>query len=164
MAANSTFIWEGRIHIGDEPGIYGNAHYCGLSMEFPLTVRNFNPKSPKGDTIKLDFSTENVNVFQGYTGHLIIVRLYSPDPQPNNQYKWKETIIKNSDRIKDGATHTIVDIPVNGSADSIYLSVAIEIDTDVQPGLYDNFLFRGMDYTTIDSNVYINFGFLNDVK
>lgn len=159
MNSSSTFIWEGRIHIGDEPGIYGNAHYSGLSMEFPLTVKNFNPKTPNGDTIKLEFSTENVTVFAGYSGHLIVVRQYTPDPQPANPYKWKETIIKNSDRIVNGATTTVVDIPVSGSSDPIYLSVAIEIDTDVKPGLYDDFLFIGLKYTTTSQNVYLNFGF-----
>jgi hypothetical protein len=159
MNPNSTFIWQGCIHIGDEPGIYGNANYAGLSMEFPLTVTNFNPTTPNGDTIKLDFSTENVNVFAGYLGHLIVVREYSPDPQPGNPFKWKETIIKNTDRITNGATSTIVDIPVAGSSDPIYISVAIEIDTDVKPGLYDDFLFSGLSYTTTAQNVYLNFGF-----
>jgi hypothetical protein len=159
MNPASTFIWEGRIHIGDEPGIYGNANYCGLSMEFPLTVKNFNPTTPAGDVIKLEIDTENVNVFTGYLGHLIVVRLYSPDPQPANPFKWKETIIKNTDRIVNGATNTVIDIPVTGSTDPIYLSLAIEIDTDVKPGLYDDFLFTGLGYTTVSNNVYVNFGF-----
>lgn len=159
MHPNSTFIWEGRIHIGDEPGIYGNAHYPGISMEFPLTVKNFNPQTPSGDTIKLELLTENVNVFAGYLGHLIIIRQYTPDPQPSNPFKWKETIIKNSDRIVNGATTTIVYIPVSESSDPIYLSVAIEIDTDVKPGLYDDFLFIGLRYNTTTQNVYVNFGF-----
>ncbi|WP_345271119.1 hypothetical protein [Nibrella viscosa] len=155
----STFIWEGRIHIGDEPGIYGNANYCGLAMEFPLTVKNFSLSSPNGDTIKYELDTENVNVFTGYNGHRIVVRQYTPDPQPGNPYKWKETIIKNSDRIANGATKTIVDVNVSGSTDPIYLSIAIEVDTDVKPGLYDDFLFTGLEYSTTSQNVYVIFGF-----
>src|SRR5947207_10186545 len=119
MNPNSTFIWQGAIHIGDEPGIYGNAHYCGLSMEFPLTIKNFNVTTPQSDVLKLEFLTENVNVFQGYQGHLIIVRQYTPDPQPTNPFKWKETIIKNNDRILNNATSTIVDVPIAGSSDPI---------------------------------------------
>jgi hypothetical protein len=159
MNANSTFIWQGAIHIGDEPGIYGNDHYSGLSIEFPLTIKNFNPSSPLADVLKFEFLTENVNVFQGYLGHLTVVRQYTPDPQPTNPFKWKETVIKNNDRIPNNATSTVVDVPVNGSADPIYLSVAIEIDTDVKPGLYDDFLFTGLQYTTTTQNVYVNFGF-----
>ena len=159
MHPNSTFIWEGRIHIGDEPGIYGNAYYCGISMEYPLTVKNFNPQTPNGDTIQLEFITENVNVFAGYLGHLIVVRQYLPDPQPGNLYKWKETVIKNTDRIVNAATTTVVDIIVSGSVDPIYISVAVEIDTDVKPGLYDDFLFTGLKYRTTTQNVYLNFGF-----
>ncbi|MHA4845768.1 hypothetical protein ACX0G7_16460 [Flavitalea antarctica] len=157
--SSSTFIWQGRIHIGDEPGIYGNGHYAGLSMEFPLTIKNFNAQQPIADTIKLEFLTESVAVFAGYLGHLIVVRQYTPDPQPANPYKWKETIVKSSDRIIHGATSTVIDIPVSGSADPIYLSIAIEIDTDVKPGLYDDFLFTGLNYTTTTQNVYLNFGF-----
>ena len=159
MNANSTFTWEGAIHIGDEPGIYGNAHYSGLSMEFALTIKNFNPSAPQGDVLKLEFLTKNVNIFTGYLGHLIVVRQYTPDPQPGNPFKWKETIIKNSDRILNAATSTVVDIPISGSADPVYISVAIEIDTDVKPGLYDDFLFTGLQYTTSMQNIYVNFGF-----
>src|SRR5580693_10073685 len=142
----SIFIWEGIIHMGDEPGIYGNAHYSGLSMEFPLTVRNFNHSSPPSDIIKLEIDTEDVNVFLGYLGHLIVIRLYTPDPQPGKPNKWKETIIKNTDRILNGATKTVIDIPVSGSPDPIYISITIQIDTDVKPGLYDDFLFTGLSY------------------
>lgn len=156
---NSTFTWQGRVQIGDEPGIYGNVTYCGLSMEFPLTIKNFNPGAPAGDVIKFEFYTENVNVFPGYQGHLIVVRQYTPDPQPANPFKWKETVIKNTDRILNGANVTVVDVPVGASADPIYISVAIEIDTDVKPGLYDDFLFTDLTYTTTNQNVYVNFGF-----
>jgi hypothetical protein len=34
----SELIWAGRIHLGDEPGVYGDAAYTGLATEFPLTL------------------------------------------------------------------------------------------------------------------------------
>lgn len=156
---NSTIIWEGRIHIGDEPGIYGNAHYSGLSMKFPLTVKNITPSAPLDDLLSLEFLTENVTVLSGCPGPLIAVRLYSPDPQQNNAYKWKETLIKDTDRILNGATSTVVQIPVTGSSAPVYISVAIEIDTDAKPGLYDDFLFTRLGYTNAHQNIYVSLGF-----
>jgi len=159
MNANSTFIWEGAIHIGNEPGLYGNAHYSGLFLELPLTIKNFDPVAPQDDLLKLEFLTRNVKVFTGYPGHLIEVRRYVPDAQFGNPFKWKETIIKNSDRILDGVTNTIVDIPITGSTDPVYLSIAIKIDTDLKPALYDDFLFTGLHYTTTSQNISVNLGF-----
>jgi len=35
MAVNPKreLIWQGRLHLGDEPGIYGDAHYCGGAIK-----------------------------------------------------------------------------------------------------------------------------------
>lgn len=77
-------------------------------MEFPQTSKNFNPITQAEDIIKLEFDTENVNVFSGYFGHHIVVRLYLPDLQPGNPYKWKERNVKNTDRITNGPTNTVI--------------------------------------------------------
>jgi len=56
----SIFIWQGSVHLGDEPGIYGDSLYSGLSVEFPLTVKAMNPAAPAADKINLEITSENV--------------------------------------------------------------------------------------------------------
>lgn len=157
--SQSTFLWEGRIHLGDEPGIYGNASYTGLSMEFPFTVKPFDLSKSTIDTLQLELITENVNVFAGYPGHRIIIRAYQPDPQPGKPYQWKESIIKNTDRILHYATSTIVNLPLQGDVFNNYISVAVEVESDIKPGLYDDFLLTGINYTTTNQTCYLLFGF-----
>lgn len=38
-------VWQGRLQFGDEPGVYGDAHYAGLCSEWPVTIRKFDPNS-----------------------------------------------------------------------------------------------------------------------
>jgi len=59
-------IWQGKIHIGDEPGVYGDAFYSGLCAEHPVTMRPFPGGS--GEDINLILEAEDVHVFSGYAG------------------------------------------------------------------------------------------------
>jgi hypothetical protein len=156
---SSIFIWEGKIHLGDEPGIYGNASFSGLSLEYPLTIANIDNQHPQNDTLKLELVTADVNVFPGYPGHKVVIRLYTPNPIPGNPYQWKETIIKDTDRILNSTTPTIVAIPINAQADNTYISIAIEIDTTVKPGLYDDFLLTRLNYRTANDAIFAKLGF-----
>src|SRR5262249_20855977 len=67
---SDVLIWQGRIHLGDEPGVYGDASYSGLCMELPMTFHPFDPTSPNED-LNLELEAEDVNVYTGYPGHLI---------------------------------------------------------------------------------------------
>lgn len=64
---NDELIWQGRIHLGDEPGVYGDATYSGLCVDLPMTFHPFDPANPHED-INLDLEAEDVNVYSGYSG------------------------------------------------------------------------------------------------
>ncbi len=34
-------LWRGRLHLGDGPGVYGDASYVGLGVELPMMIRRF---------------------------------------------------------------------------------------------------------------------------
>jgi hypothetical protein len=38
MNPHAELIWQGRIQVGDEPGVYGDATYSGHMCSVPLTV------------------------------------------------------------------------------------------------------------------------------
>src|SRR5258707_1271926 len=84
-------IWQGRIHLGDEPGVYGDASYSGLCTELPITILPFEPSTSQED-INFELKAENVLVFSGYPGHVITVFGYEPDPA-SGPYKWKQVTL-----------------------------------------------------------------------
>src|SRR5262249_16731561 len=133
--------------------------YSGLAIEFPLTIKNIDNANPQNDILNVEFLTEDVNIFPGYPGHRIVVRLYTPDPIQGNPYHWRETIIQDTDRIVDKAISTVVVIPIPANPTAIFISLAIEIETDIQPGLYDDFLFVGLNYTAQNNSIFARFGF-----
>src|SRR4051794_3638807 len=78
LTVQPELVWEGRIHLGDEPGVYGDAAYAGIAAELPLTLRKIDPTGP--DTTTLILRTQDVQTFAGYPGHLIRVAAYQPNP------------------------------------------------------------------------------------
>jgi len=127
-------IWRGRIHLGDEPGVYGDASYSGLCMELPVTMFPFDPTSSVED-IKFELKAEDVHVFNGYVGHVITVSGYEPDPTPANPYKWKQvtllTTVMSSDK---------TDITVPSLNSHKFISIQIRVDTTVKARLYNDFV------------------------
>ncbi|MDA2811699.1 hypothetical protein O4J56_13745 [Nocardiopsis sp. RSe5-2] len=133
-SSQAELVWQGRIHLGDEPGVYGDAAYSGLAMELPLTLAKTDPNGP--DTTTLRLRTQDVATFGGYPGHAITVILYEED-QPNH---FTETIL--SSALLTSADNNKVDIPVDlsGAALPARVSVRVRVDTEVPPGLYDDFV------------------------
>lgn len=45
MAVNpqQELIWQGRLQLGDQPGVYGDAAYSGITAELPMTVYRVDP-------------------------------------------------------------------------------------------------------------------------
>lgn len=87
LSPQPELIWQGRIHVGDEPGVFGDAFYSGLAMELPVTLRKIDPSGP--DCTTLIVRTQNVETFSGYPGHLITATLYEQDP--GQQFHFIET-------------------------------------------------------------------------
>lgn len=67
----SELIWAGRIHLGDDPGVYGDAAYTGLVTEFPITLTKCGTEPQ--DDISLILSAEDVQVYEPYPGHQVTV-------------------------------------------------------------------------------------------
>jgi hypothetical protein len=126
-------IWQGRIHLGDEPGVYGDASYSGLCMELPVTFHAFDPTNPNED-IKLELEAEDVNVYSGYPGHLITIFGYEPDPT-SGPYKWKQITLYSTTMTSNNTQVTLVSLK-----NHIFVSFQIRVDTTVKAGLYNDFV------------------------
>jgi hypothetical protein len=136
LSTEPEMIWRGRVHLGDEPGIYGDACYSGLSVELPLTLQKTNATGP--DTTTLSLRTADVQTFAGYPGHALTVTLFQPDPaQPLH---WNEVPLATAVIGSADDDRKDVSISLAGHTSPYFLSFKVEVDTDVSPGLYDDFV------------------------
>jgi hypothetical protein len=144
-------IWEGRIHLGDEPGIYGDAAYAGLAMEFPVTLQPFDPQSNDPADITFHLTANRVKIYPPYKGHRIAVFAYILDAG-SNPPTWTRRLV--TEAAMDQAS---IDVPAPGVKTERYFSVRIEVATDAAPGLYDDFVVR--TFSLKSSTHYADFGF-----
>jgi hypothetical protein len=135
LGAKPELVWQGRVHLGDEPGVYGDAAYSGLSVEFPLTLE----KTGSGpDTATLVVKTEGVQTSSGYPGHLLTVRLYEEDSNKPNH--WLSSVLVTEHLTGEDENEQALAFSLEGKTSPYFLSVAVAIDTEVPPGLYDDFV------------------------
>jgi hypothetical protein len=120
--------------LGDEPGVYADAYYCGLAVQFPVQLFPFLPNinSPANLTFLLE--ADEVQTFKGYPGHLVEVFAYERLRKRNH---WHARLLK-SGRLKKNS----IKIQLKGILPSPYMSVRVSVDTEVPPGLYDELVLR----------------------
>jgi hypothetical protein len=156
ISTESELIWQGRIQLGDEPGTFTDAGYSGLSVEFPLTVRDTGASGP--DAITLYLKAEHVKVFSGYPGHLVKIYYYQ---EGSTKFHWKQILYKDF-RMTDNNLQLDIDLtkikPPDPKKD-IYLSVSVEVDTEVAPGLYNDFVLLQLKASSENYKYIANFGF-----
>jgi hypothetical protein len=136
LSPQPELVWQGRIHLGDEPGVYSDAAYSGLNTELPLTLQRTDPAGP--DTTTLVVETQDVQTFSSYPGHLVTATLYAPAPADPLHYQG--TVLASARLTAADNNSKAISINVAGHTGPIFVSVHIRIDTEVPPGLYDDFV------------------------
>ncbi len=89
-STQSELVWSGKMHLGDEPGVFADAAYSGLAFELPLTIQSFS--GPKM-TVSLILKTDLVKLFDGYKGHKVTITQFVPNPSTPNEYDYKEVVL-----------------------------------------------------------------------
>ncbi|MFJ3728502.1 hypothetical protein ACIPYQ_38870 [Streptomyces sp. NPDC090045] len=136
LSSKPELIWQGRIHLGDEPGVYGDASYAGLTTEIPLTLQKTDPAGQDSTTLRV--VTQDVETFTGYPGHLITVVLYEPDPAAS--FHSREVVLATARLTSADGGHKDVLLDLTNRPSPLRVSVRIRVDTEVPPGLYDDFV------------------------
>ena len=154
---NEEKIWQGLIHIGDEPGVYGAAAFAGLSTEFPVTIHRSPEAASGSDLVTLILVTEEVQTYAPYLGHNMVAIVYEPDPvNPNHWRVHSQTTTK----ITSSAAPSLVDVDLSKvTTDPIYVSLLVRADTEVTPGFYDDFLVTKVSLLADQYRYYASFGF-----
>jgi hypothetical protein len=157
--SNSEFIWAGRNHMGDEPGIYGDAQYVGLSFEYPLTVKSMTTPATGKATVTV--TAKDVQVFKPYPGHQITIYGYTPLTPGDPVSKWKKTPIPGATALvtADGDVNITFNFVIPAGTSANYISVGIEIDNTVKPGLYDDFLITDISFSSPAFLFFASLGF-----
>lgn len=141
-------IWEGSLHLGDEPGIYGNAAYIGLGVDLPVTLTSFDSSSSAWD-VHFEIFAEDVKIFPPYQGHRITV--FACTKPTSGSTTWTKTQVGAGILDSDRA-----EVATSGSSDGHHI-VRIEVDSDLAPGLYNDFRLTGL--RLMSSTHYADFGF-----
>jgi hypothetical protein len=147
-------IWQGRLHLGDEPGIHGDASYSGLCAELPITVTRFDPVAQQ---FQLVLTTAGLETFQGYPGHELTVFMYLPDP--NQPFRSIEQVVASARFVSVDQNTKQVTVNVGSEPGPFRLSVRLRVDTTVNPGLYDDFIWRRLALKATNFQFFASFGF-----
>ena len=154
VTKKNELIWQGRLHIGDEPGIYGDAAYCGLSAELPFTIYRSDVAMT---SFKLVLETEGLETFPNYLGHGIDVVMYLPDTKV--AYHSIEKVVAQARFTGVDKNRKDVIVSVGNEPGPFRLSIRLRCDTTVNPGFYDDFVLRKLSLTAKDFSFYASFGF-----
>ncbi|MCB5906191.1 hypothetical protein [Streptomyces pinistramenti] len=154
-STSAELVWRGRTHLGDEPGIYGDAAYSGLAVELPLTVTRIGAIGPPEETA-LVLGTEDLHTYQGYPGHLLEVFLLAPDPADPG--RWTRTTLAER-RLSGEGDRWECPVSLAGRSSPYRLSVRISADTTVPAGLYDDFVLTRLFHRPPGQAYVASFGF-----
>jgi hypothetical protein len=152
-------IWRGRIHLGDEPGIYGDANYAGLTTELPFMVFRSETVSGGSTSLRVRLEAKYVSTFDPYPGHIVCVIQHEPTDQADSSKAWTERELARL-ALKDKASEVV--IPIDASYLSNrrnYLSIRVRVDTTIRPGLYNDFLVTALSIEAPGFNFFGAFGF-----
>ncbi len=161
MAANpqQELIWQGRLHLGDEPGVYGDAHYAGLCAEMPITAYRSNPADTNSVEFRVVLETEALETYPGYAGHCVSVTIYEPDP--NQPFHSIERVIAQEQFTGKDNNRKEVVVAIGNTSGPFRLSVRIRCDTTVNPGFYDDFVWIRLSLLSDNFAFYASLGFPN---
>jgi hypothetical protein len=129
--------------------VYGDAAYAGLAVELPFTLRRFREGRGEDDGVELIVEAQDVRTFEGYLGHHVIVIGYEANPEANPE--WQSRVLARGRLVRNA-----VSVELSGDVPET-VSLRVQVDTDVAPGLYDDFILRRVSLRS--SSHYATLGF-----
>jgi hypothetical protein len=150
-------VWQGRLHLGDEPGVYGDACYAGLCAELPLTIFRRDPGGRADLPFTLVIEAQGARTFEGYDGHELVVVMLEPDPEAPERAVERTLICERLRSEDDGRKELTVS--TGAEPGPFQISVRARIDTSVAPGLYDDFVWTRLSLLSNAVELYASLGF-----
>jgi hypothetical protein len=151
------WLWQGRLHFGDQPGIRHDGPFVGLTSEWPFTVQRIEG-SAAGSLLTVRIEAEDVQVFAPFDGHAITVTRFVADPSIAEPRRWRRVPLPiiGSNRMTGDAHEFTVAMP--DDADTVYLGLQLQVDDAMAPGLLNDFVVRRLGLKS--HSHYATLGFL----
>jgi hypothetical protein len=133
-------IWQGSLHLGDNPEQYSNLPTAGITMQVPCKL----DQAKKG---KLIVVTRDIQTLLG-EGHY--AELIAHFEEQGGDSPASESVVETF-RLKGNSTnadieHTFDFDPAKGlMAPAAYYSIRIKLDTFIKFGLWDDFVLKQID-------------------
>lgn len=144
-------IWRGRLQLGDEPGIYGDLPYVGLSAMFPIELFPFDSTLfEAAGEVHVIVSLEEVRTYSGYPGPLVVVAKQVANPQSPGH--WASHELERTHIGPDGRAR----ITLRGNIPR-YVTLSVHADLSTPPGLCDEIVIRKL--VTLSTSHYGYLGF-----
>ena len=154
---NPNLVWQGRLHIGDEPGLYGDAPYAGLCVELPVEFIPYSAQKGSSGEITLILSAEGIRPDRGYPGHRVTVSEYREDPDGDGQWGYGRALAEGRlDTESRGTLRFAIPGPIPR-----YAIVRIEVDGAVRPGLYLETVIHTLSVVSSSHYAYLGYRFHN---
>ncbi|GII85641.1 hypothetical protein Ssi03_36310 [Sphaerisporangium siamense] len=151
QAPQGELIWQGKVHLGDEPGIYGDATFAGGAIEFPITLQRTS--APGDAKTVLVVETQDAQNFTGYPGHSIKAILHVVD---TTTFKAREVVLATR-RLTDNRREVPIDL--TGYTGPYFVSVQVRQDETVPPGAQDDFLVTRLSNLSDGFRFFANYGY-----
>jgi hypothetical protein len=153
-ATQAEEIWQGRIHLGDEPGIYGDAQFSGAAAELPITLQHTSTAGDNKATLVVE--TKDVQTFSGYPGHSIVVILHVVDLAT---FHAKEVVLARARLTSADNNRKEISINLSGQKSPYFISVQLREDEQVPPAAQDDFLWSRLSLISPDFQFFANYGY-----
>jgi hypothetical protein len=131
-------IWQGTLHMGDNPEQYSNALSAGLVLQIPC-------KLDAAKKVKLLIGFRDIQTLAGEGHYAELLAHYEDEDGPGREY------VVETFRLKDNSNNTDVertfdlDPLKNLQARPAFYSIRIKLDTQIKFSLWDDFLMKRIE-------------------
>jgi len=133
-----TTVWQGTLHLGDNPMQYSSVQSAGMAVQIPCTL----DAEKKG---KLTITTRDIQTLAGDGHYAELVAHYQDDDGPAREYV-VETFRLKGDSNNADIDHAFEISPMKGLYQKpAYYSIRIKVDTQIKFSLWDDFLMKRME-------------------
>lgn len=153
----SDIIWQGRIHIGDEPGYYGDAAFAGLCFDLPIELIPYSGVYEDGyeseGRVTLILRADGLRPNLGYTGHK--VEFFPLVPDPKGSGAWIEGPV-GAEALLGAENSGPLSFTREGRIPR-YSVLRVRADTAVAPGLYQEIVVTRLSLASESHYAYLGF-------
>lgn len=128
-------VWTGSLHLGDTPGVFMDAQYVGLLVQFPITI-NFVPDGT--EPVVFVLTTTEVEIFDNKK-HPIYW-----DWTPGTTFPTPVGYIDDRDLITGQPEKHLLSVP----HDSVTVGkhwITVQVNPETSAGLRDDFVLRRLE-------------------